>query len=377
MDAAIGTTVTVEGVVVQDPDVRERSQFVTLDVGQQYDVLVQTDILQTFVYGDRLQVTGKIEKPEPFNTDTGKIFNYPKYLLAHGVTHVIAFPEVTIVGHGEGNIAVATLLSLKHLLTGGIDASVPEPESALLGGLLLGDKRGLGDTLTDLFRRAGVIHMIVLSGYNVSVVINALLFVGLAFLSRRAAITLALTGVVAFAVMTGASETTIRASLMAAITLLAMALHRPSAAFTALCIASAAMALYNPHLVLYDLSFQLSVLSTLGLILFSARIMPYITWMPEYFGLRETLATTLATQLTVLPLLIYSVGQVSLVSIITNLAVLWAVPYAMLFGFAAALIALLSPLLAFPFSTVAYALLAYIIHVSAWLGALPFAAIQW
>ncbi|MBI3573923.1 ComEC/Rec2 family competence protein, partial [Candidatus Kaiserbacteria bacterium] len=130
-----------------------------------------------------------------------------------------------------------------------------------------------------------------------------------------------------------------------------------------------------PYLVLYDLSYQLSVISTLGLTLFSNPLAKKILFVPEAWGFREIVSTTVSTQLTVLPLLILSVGQVSVVSLFTNILVLPAVPFAMLASFIASLIALLSQALAFPFSAIAYGLLHHIISVSVWFGNLPFAAI--
>ena len=183
---------------------------------------------------------------------------------------------------------------------------------------------------------------------------------------------------VAFAVMTGLSETAIRATIMALIMMLATVLHRPKAALRALLIAAAAMALWNPYLVLYDLSFQLSVVATLGLILFSDGIAKKLPFIPnyKYLPFREIAGSTLATQITVLPLLILSIGAVSFVFLPANLLVLPAVPLAMFFGFFAACVALVSGMFAFPIAAVAYGILSYIIHVSVWLGSLPFSSVQ-
>ena len=375
LDAVIDTKVTVEGIIIRDPDVREGVVQLTLDVGEEGYVLVRTDKFKSFTYGDRVRASGKVELPAAFETDSGRTFDYPKYLLAHGITHTMSFAQVSVTNHKEGNAVIATLLKIKHTFIDGIEAALPEPESALLGGLLLGEKRGLGDELTELFRRAGVIHIIVLSGYNVAQVIGAVRAVATRVLPRTAA--LGVSGVVAllFMLMTGASETAIRATMMALVVLLAQALYRPAVALRILLVVAAGMAVYNPMLVLFDLSYQLSVLATLGLILFSEPLYPYLTWLRSK-TLIEITATSIATQIAVLPILIFSIGQISLVSVVTNILILVPVPYAMLAGGVAAALALISPALALPFSTVAYALLAYIIKVSAFMGALPFAAIS-
>jgi competence protein ComEC len=364
--------VTIEGVV-REPDVRDNAVLLTVDtsVGT---VLVRADRFTEVVYGDRIRATGKVALPDSFETDSGRTFNYPMYLLAHGVTHTMSFAQVEVVAHDEGTYVIARLLKLKQWLVGGMHAALPEPESSLLAGLLIGEKRGLGEDLTESFRRAGVIHIIVLSGYNVALVINTVREVCARVLSRNVA--LGTSGVVAilFMLMTGASETAIRATLMALVVLLAKALYRPADGLRILLLVAAGMAVWNPYLVLFDLSYQLSILATLGLILFSEPLIPYLTWL-RYKTLIEIVSTTIATQIAVLPLLVFSVGQVSLVSLVANVLILLPIPYAMLAGFIASLVALVSPTLALPFSAVTYVILHYIIEVSVLLGSLPFASI--
>ncbi len=381
LDAIVDTQAHIEGIILEDPDVRAQTIFLTLDVEKingnsaHGKILVSVDQFSHFAYGDRISADGKLVKPEPFETDNGRTFDYPKYLLAHGITHQLSFAHAKLISGGAGNPVVSSLLSAKHWLLNGMQKAFPEPESALLAGLLLGEKQSLGDSITQAFRRAGVVHIIVLSGYNVSLVIGAVLFISLYFLPRVVALTIAGVSILAFAIMTGASETTIRASIMALIVLLGRFLHRPTDGIRILLIAAAGMALWNPYLVLFDLSYQLSILATLGLILFSDFFASRMIWATETLGVREILGTTTATQLTVLPLLILSVGQVSIVSVFANILVLPAVPLAMLFGFISSILVQFSPGLAFPFSAVSYAILHYIISVSVWFGNLPFSAI--
>jgi len=382
LDAVVGEKTEIEGVIVRDPDRRDTTTHLTIKL-EEVDgvaiygytkVLVYADRLTDVSYGDRVVVEGVVKKPEAFETDTHRTFNYPKYLLAHGITHVVSYGTVNVVKSGEGNQIVARLLQVKHFFIRGIERVLPEPESALLAGLLLGEKQSLGNSITDAFRAAGVVHIIVLSGYNVALVIKAVLAIAGALLPRVAAFSIAGIAIVAFVLMTGASETTIRASLMAGIVLVAQLMNRPTEGVRLLLIVAAMMAIVNPYLVLYDLSYQLSILATLGLILFSEPIGKRITAVTERFGLREIVATTIATQVTVLPLLVLSVGQVSVVSLFANVLVLPAVAPAMLVGFLAALTASASWVLAFPLSAIAYAILHYIVGISVWFGELPVAS---
>lgn len=371
--AAEGTRIRIEGVVVRPPDVRERMVQITVQTPQGL-ILVRADRFITYQYGDRVRVEGVLERPESFVTDSERVFNYPMYLYVHGITHVISFAEVEVLASGEGNPFLAGLVSVKDWMADAIAVAVPEPESALLAGLLLGEKRGLGDKLTELFRRAGLVHIIVLSGYNIALIINTVRMLASMLLPRIGALFVSAIAALVFMLMTGASETAIRATFMALVVLMAQALHRPADGLRILGIVAATMAVWNPYLVLYDLSYQLSVTATFGLIVFSKKIQHYFAFLRSK-PLSEIVATTLATQIAVLPLLIFSIGQVSIISLISNILILPVVPYAMLAGFVSALVASVSATLAFPFSAVAYALLHYIILLAEFLGSMPYAAV--
>ncbi len=383
LDAAIGSRSTVTGVVVKDPDLREKTLQVTLRVesvnGKPIDtqtrILLFADRFSGVAFGDRIIASGVMRVPEPFETDSGRTFNYPKYLLAHGVTHTMSFPTIAIEERGRGNPVIASLIAVKHTLIRGIERALPEPESALLAGLLLGEKQSLGEKITDAFRNAGVVHIIVLSGYNVALIIDWVSLLLLYALPRGWAYAATALFVVSFAIMTGASETTIRATIMGLLMMVATVLRRPKAALRGLLIAAAAMALYSPYIVLYDLSFQLSVLATLGLILFSDKLAERMKFIPETFKFREIVATTLATQAVVLPLLIFSIGTVSLVFLPANILILPAVPVAMFVGFITSLVALGSSTVAMPLVALSYGVLRYIIEIAVWFGSLPFSVI--
>lgn len=377
----VGQRAVLSGVVVAAPDARETSTRLTVRVEMVNDralrakVLVSTNPYDAFSYGDVVRVSGVVEEPEAFETESGRNFNYRGYLRSHRITHTVSFAEVGVVSSGAGNPLIARLYSFKDALVARIDALLPDPEAPLLAGLLLGERQSLGRELYESLQRAGVVHMVVLSGYNVSLVAQAMLKVTEVALPPGARALVAGVGIVAFALMTGATETTVRASFMALILLVATVLRRPHIALRALLLAAVAMVLVNPALILYDLSFQLSVLATAGIILFADPIADRLRFLPTRFGLRDIGGATIAAQLAVLPLLVVSIGDVSLVSPVANLAVLGAVPYAMFFGFVASMVAFLSPLLAFPVALVAHGVLSYILSVSVWFGNLPLASV--
>jgi competence protein ComEC len=132
------------------------------------------------------------------------------------------------------------------------------------------------------------------------------------------------------------------------------------------------MALWNPLYIAYDPGLQLSAVATLGLILLSPVIEKKLEWVQSVF-VRDIVATTLAAQIFVLPLLLYQTGNLSIVSVVANVITMPVIPAAMLLSFIAALISLIVPVVGSSVGAPAYILLAYVIRVAQEGAKLPFA----
>jgi competence protein ComEC len=327
-----------------------------------------------FEYGDKVRVFGKLTLPKNFEETNGRTFDYVSYLEKDGIFSEMNFPNVEIVARGEGNKIVSSLLVIKHAFLDGVSRVVPEPEASLLGGLLVGAKHSLGKELETDFRTAGVVHIIVLSGYNITLV--AYFFMSLfSFFPPRLRVASGALSIFLFTIMTGAGAATVRASLMAGLIIFARATGRTADILHLLFIAGFFMVLWNPHILLHDPSFQLSFLATLGLLLLSEKISTHLEFIPKKFLLREIASATLATQIFVLPLLLYQTGQLSLVALPANLFILSAIPGAMLFGFLTGLSSFASIGIASLFGFITYIFLAYILGAVNFFSHLPFAAV--
>lgn len=372
LESLIGQKVTLEGVIKREPEDRANSTrlYVNTDYGL---ILVMTPLGGSWRYGDHIVVEGTLKKPEEFETDLGRVFNYPGYLLAQGVSYTISFADVEKLAGGEG-FALAALYDFKHSFMLNLERLIPEPQVGLSEGLLLGVKNALGEDLEHVFRQTGIIHIVVLSGYNVMIVVTFILFILGAIFGRRLSTAFGIIGIVLFTLLVGLGATVVRASLMASMLLLMGFTGRIYLALRGLFLAGILMIIWNPYLLTFDIGFQLSFLATLGLILFSPYLTKQLAIVPTFIGMREFLVATLATQLFVLPLLLYQMGQFSVVAVIVNVVVLPMVAVAMLLTFLTGIIAYVSASLALPFAYAAYLSLSYIITVAKWFGALPFAA---
>lgn len=383
--AHLGEEVTIEGVVVQEPDVRDSGTRITVETDTLITkyakdevgagILVQAPPHTSVSYGDRVRAYGTLRVPESFDTGEGRQFNYPEYLAAQGIGYQLAFAQIESTGEYGGNPIKALAIRAKELYLRGERAVLPEPEAGLAGGITVGDKRSIGPELSADFQRVSLIHMVVLSGYNITVVINAVARM-LEWAPQSVRFGASGFVVVFFILMSGGAASAVRAGLMALVAVYAHASKRVFLASRALGVVAFGMVLHDPFTLAFDPSFQLSTLATIGLIAFTPLFAAHLSWVSKRFGMREIMASTLGTQLAVLPYLLYQNGNLSLVSLPANLLALAPVPLAMFFSALAALGGILFGAYATLLAAPAYLILAYIIAVGRFFADLPFAAVS-
>ena len=100
--------VTVRGII-DGPEFRSSGIQFTLDTGTT-NIIVSTKDYQTLAYGDEVEVTGKLRKPDNFTTDQGTEFDYVSYLYKDDILYRMSYAKVTVLSHGHGNWLVAHLL---------------------------------------------------------------------------------------------------------------------------------------------------------------------------------------------------------------------------------------------------------------------------
>jgi competence protein ComEC len=373
----VGGDATFEGVVVRNPDVRETSERITVRVaeaGETTSVLAVIPLYPPVLYGDRVRISGEAATPEPFDTDGGRTFRYDHYLEKDGIFLIMPRASVTVIAPPSGLLmkTFGFLYSITHAFARGIEAALPEPHAGLAEGLLTGGKQGLGKSLLDAFTVSGLVQIVVLSGYNVAVVADAVMK-GLSFLPRRLAFGAAGFGIMLFVIASGSGSSAVRAGIMACLALYARGSGRTYDALRGLAAALLLMLVWNPFFLAFDPGFQLSAAATLGLILGTPVIEPYVARYVKSAFWREGIATTTAAQAFVLPLLLYQTGNLSLVSFVTNLLAMPAVPAAMAASLFAGTAGVIVPAFAPAFGLPAYALLSYLIAIAKSAAALPLA----
>lgn len=382
---SVGEKISFEATVIEDPDVRDTSTRYT--VKNEFDslILLIAPRFPEFEYGDKILVSGKLDLPKNFLSEGGIEFDYISYLSKDRIHFLVYQPVIQKIDSGQGNKVISFLYSIKNKFIKNISNVVPEPNASLLGGIIFGAKQSLGEDLLTDFKNVGLIHIIVLSGYNLTIIVSGILYTASYFGKRKIGFIASVFILILFSLMVGLGATVIRAAIMAMIAILAKYLGRPNEALRALFVAGFLMLSWNPLLLTQDPSFQLSFMATLGLVLFSPILENFISknkfqrFIPTKGGLREIFASTFAVQIFLLPLLIKMSGTFSIISFLVNLLVLPLIPTVMILGFVTGLLGFLpiiGQFVSWPFGALSYIFSQIIISIAELSADLPLAFIQ-
>lgn len=258
-------------------------------------------------------------------------------------------------------------------LTGVIGRMLPEPHAGFLSGILFGTRATMTKGLIDAFVITGTIHVVALSGQNLSIFTGVLANRLASLFSRRLSSLLIIFLLVWFLWFVGPSPSLIRAVIMGSLTLLAVIFGRRNLSLLSLILAVGIMLLLNPSWI-SDLSFQLSVLATLGIIVFGGKGTIHSKW---WSFIVDDLRITLAAQLLTTPLIFFQFHRISLVAPLTNVLIGWTMPILMGLGWIAGIAGYVwLPLGILP-AWGSWVLLTYVMRVVEVTAGFPLASVAW
>ncbi|MFZ0215485.1 MAG: ComEC/Rec2 family competence protein, partial [Candidatus Dormiibacterota bacterium] len=284
--------------------------------------------------GDQVTVKGALAVPHGSPT-----FNWPGYLASQGAYLQITVGSVRILQPAQGLGGVTTLPSrLRSVFATAIGRLLPEPQAALLVGIVLGVRKGVPAVIEQALVATGLVHLLVLSGLKVAL-FGRLVTGALRPLLGRSSLWPALALIGLYCIAGGATPAAVRACGMGALALFAGHLGRQTHVWTSLLLLGAIMLAWSPPLAL-DIGFQLSFVGTAAIVLFTPMLDRKLAWLPNV--VREPFTVTCAAQIGTAPLLASGFGVLSPVSPIANALVLPLLPLCIGGGL------LLAPLAALP-----------------------------
>ncbi|MEI7749892.1 MAG: ComEC/Rec2 family competence protein [Candidatus Moraniibacteriota bacterium] len=237
-----------------------------------------------------------------------------------------------------------------------LSKSLPEPEAGLAKGLVIGGSRQLPDAVVADFRSAGLSHIVAVSGYNISIIAECFLLLGIVcFLSRPRAAVFSLFATVAFVFLSGAPASAVRAFGMSSVLVSAGWFGRRYASLWAIALVASVMLVLNPLLLRHDIGFLLSFAATAGIALSSPFIGRIVKRMRYGGFFAEAALLTFSANLFVMPVIFANFGTFSPVSFLANAIILPIVPFSMFCSALVGAVGMISPWLGGVFSFPAYA----------------------
>ena len=358
-----GKSVCLTGVIDNDPVYKKRSISFTLKAEElKIDktwqktcgkVLVRVFKKNTFSYGDKLLLEGKLYQPFSFSRE----FNYKDYLKHQGIYSILSVKKDSVVkqlGRNVSNPLKAFAFRIRHRMNDVIIKNLSSFSAGILNALILGERQNLSPHVRDALVKSGSVHIIAISGLHLGIVaFIALVVLKIIRIPMKPRYILTILLLIIYCILTGARAPVVRATIMAVILLFGYFLERDVNIYNSLSLAALIILAVNPW-QLFEVSFQLSFLSVIFIVwltpkiksVFPARLYK-VTWMRF---LILTFSVSTAAWFGLLPLIVYYFKIITPISVLANMVI---VPYIFIIiasGFTLALVGVLIPPLAFIFA---------------------------
>ncbi|HXS33855.1 MAG TPA: ComEC/Rec2 family competence protein [Solirubrobacterales bacterium] len=283
----------------------------------------------------------------------------PSWLLVLGITAVVA-------------LALAHRDQIRGRAEGALGEGMPAREAALARGFVLGEDERIDAATVEDFRRAGLSHLLAVSGQNVALLALLAMPLLAAFgISLRARLVWILAAIVVYVPLAGAGPSILRAGVMGGVSVLATLAGRRSSRLYALALAALVTLAVDPGIGA-DVGWQLSFAAVLGILALASPLRAAIAARIGGRGWRGALAegaaVTVAATLSTAPLIAFHFESISTTTLFANLLALPAVAPAMWLGMLAAVAGQVPGFPVGVLNAISAPLLAYIAQIAAWCG---------
>ncbi len=262
-----------------------------------------------------------------------------------------------------------------HIFTDLYRLYLPEPHASLLSGIVFGEKLHVSQAFMNAIKVTGLLHMVVLSGINITL-LGAFIGAFTKPFGRKKSALMTIGGIIGFIAFVGADPPVTRAGVMGILTLLALVYERKTLGLYVLFLSAVVVALFKFEW-LTSVSFQLSFGATLGIMLWGNA--PHRAqndtqpsrWNKLYAYLEAELRPSFAAQAVTMPIIFWYFREISLIAPFSNLIVSFTVPPLMVFGFFTAILGYIHPWLGLLPAIMCYGLLEYVIRAIFLMSRLP------
>jgi len=347
-----GQKVAMAGTIADDPDVNKRGFLVfNLDIAS-INNRPASGVVSVRTYNQKLRRGYNVVVISKFDATLGNKLGQ------------LVYGTVTI-----RSSQLSTLEQWRQRYFAGMRNALPEPSASFALGLLLGTRGLIPDDVQEMLRAVGLTHLIAVSGYNLTILVNAARK-PLSNVSKFLALMTPIWLIFVFMLLTGFSASIVRAAIVCGLSLLASYYGRRYKPMVLIMLSGVITLAYNPAYLWSDVGWQLSFLAFYGILVLG----PLMEKQLRAEGtIAKLIIESLAAYIITLPLIIALFGNISIIAPVANLVILPLVPLVMFLAFIAGMFGIatpLAPVLGLPLKI----LLASMLGVMSFLANLPMAS---
>ena len=316
--------------------------------------------------GTKINLSGEFSLPDLARNTGG--FNYRRYLNSQKIYGIIRSNKYYVSDLGNFNL----IYYIQDEIYKSFSKLFPQNEMGLVMGMMIGETKDISEDVLENFKVTGITHLIAVSGSNVVYVVILVQFIFKKFFGKRITYFISILFLIVFMLISGASASVCRATIMIILSICADIFFMKSDTFSNILTSALILIFINP-LVIYDVGFILSFGGTLGIVWLSK---DFTTLFKRLGKLSETLGVTCSAQLILSPIMMYFFNTFSILSIITNMIVVPISGSITILGFVIFIISKIYFPIAKLLSGLLYVLLSFTIWLAEFFSKLPFALIK-
>jgi len=356
----IGATTVVNGTISDDPQKNARSQT-EFSLGS---IVIDDTELHGRVYvsvvghktelkrGDHVALKGKITE------------GFGSYQVT------IRYATVASVNRGANPIR-----DVREHFSDGVRGIVQEPEASLGIGFVVGQRSALPPELDEQLKMVGLTHIVVASGYNLTILVRFArrLF---ARISRFVAMCTSMGLVVGFIAFSGLTPSMVRAGAVTLLSLLAWYYGRRFHPLLLIAFVAAGTAYVDPIYLWSDMGWYLSFLAFIGVLIVAPLITARIFKDKQPNAIAQLIIETVSATMMTLPLILFTFERLPVLSLVANMLVVPLIPFAMLATTIAGVVGMIAPMILGVFGIPASVIIGYIVAVVEFLSSIEWASLE-
>lgn len=297
-------------------------------------------------YGDRIVFSGTYTKPQEKRNFGG--FDYSEYIKQLKIYGTIKCDKVQVVGKKQANRIFQSSNQISNRIIANTKQILDEETSAILLGLILGEKSDINEETQENYRNASMSHILAVSGMHVAYVILGMNLIFKKLIGKRNTDILNIMILIFYMFLTNFSPSITRAGIMGIMMLFSKLIFRKNDIYTSISLSLLIILIYNPFLI-RDLGLQLSYGGVIGIVVFNKGILKFLKNIKirnkiyrykikpkiqkELDKIKENISVSFSVQIVILPIMLYNLNTLNPYFFISSLFLSMVIGAVVILGF--------------------------------------------